>query len=213
MKLIVYHGSNDIIDKPKHDGGRRFSDFGLGFYVTTNIEMAKSWACRKKAKNSYVNKYMFNVDGLNSLTFDLDLSWLLFIAYNRRVVENEELKGILKDKYKDIEKYDIIIGPTADDRMFDTLDLFFNNNITLEHCLQALNSMDLDIQYNIRSSKGIQAFEFVKHLELDDLDKEYYVNETKQKKIIMENKMRFIRNKFGHIGKYFDELRGCDLDA
>lgn len=213
MKLIVYHGSNDIIDKPKHDGGRKFSDFGLGFYVTTNIEMAKSWACRKKAKNSYVNKYMVNVDGLNSLTFDLDLNWLLFIAYNRRVVENEEIKMILKERYKDIDKYDIIIGPTADDRMFDTLDLFFNNNITLEHCLQALNSMDLDIQYNIRSSKGIEAIEFVKHLELDDLDREYYVNETKQKKIIMENKMRFIRKKFGNVGKYFDELRGSDLDA
>lgn len=213
MKLIVYHGSNDIIDKPKHDGGRRFSDFGLGFYVTTNIEMAKSWACRKKAKNSYVNKYMFNVDGLNSFTFDLDLNWLLFIAFNRRVVENEELINTLKEKYKDIDKYDIIIGPTADDRMFDTLDLFFNNNITLEHCLQALNSMDLDIQYNIRSSKGIEAIEFVKHLELDDLDKEYYVNESKQKKIIMENKMRFIRKKFGNVGKYFDELRGSDLDA
>lgn len=213
MKLIVYHGSNDIIDKPKHDGGRRFSDFGLGFHVTTNIEMAKSWACRKKAKDSYVNKYMFNVDGLNSLTFDLDLNWLLFIAFNRRVVENEELINTLKEKYKDIDKYDIIIGPTADDRMFDTLDLFFNNNITLEHCLQALNSMDLDIQYNIRSSKGIEAIEFVRHLELDDLDKEYYVNESKQKKIIMENKMRFIRKKFGNVGKYFDELRGSDLDA
>ena len=31
--------------------------------------------------------------------------------------------------------YDIIIGPTADDRMFDTLRLFFENNITVEHCL------------------------------------------------------------------------------
>lgn len=213
MKLIVYHGSNDIINKPKHHGGRRFSDFGLGFYVTTNIEMAKSWSCRKGGKSSYVNKYMFNVDGLSSLTFDLDLNWLLFIAYNRRLIANEELERIFSEKYRDIDKYDIIIGPTADDRMFDTLDLFFNNNITLEHCLQALNSMDLDIQYNIRSSKGIEVVEFIKHLELDDIDKEYYVNETKQKKIIMENKMKFIRNKFGNVGKYFDELRGSDLDA
>ncbi|RII36209.1 DUF3990 domain-containing protein [Clostridium chromiireducens] len=54
MKLIVYHGSDKIIDNPSHTGGRKFSDFGLGFYITTNIEMAKSWASRKKEKASYI---------------------------------------------------------------------------------------------------------------------------------------------------------------
>lgn len=46
MNLIVYHGSDNIIDNPEHNGGRNFSDFGLGFYITTNIEMAKGWASR-----------------------------------------------------------------------------------------------------------------------------------------------------------------------
>jgi len=56
MKLIIYHGSDNIIDKPNYEGGRKFSDFGRGFYATTNIEMAKSWATRRKDKPAYVNK-------------------------------------------------------------------------------------------------------------------------------------------------------------
>ncbi|MGL5084275.1 MAG: DUF3990 domain-containing protein [Clostridium sp.] len=117
MKLFVYHGSDKIIDTPSYNGGRRFSDFGIGFYTTTNIE-----------------------------------------------------------------KYDLLIGPTADDRMFDTLSLFFENNITVDHCLQSLNSMDLDVQYNIRTSKAIDALTYNSSTLLDNMDKEYYANEVKQKK-------------------------------
>lgn len=213
MKLIVYHGSDEIIDNPTHNGGRHFSDFGLGFYVTTNIEMAKSWASRRTNKPAYVNKYMLNTEGLTSLTFDLDLHWLLFIAFNRGLIINEEIKIILENKYSDINDYDVIIGPTADDRMFDTLNLFFGNNITLEHCLKSLNSMDLDIQYNIKSNKGINAISFTNFIELDDLEKDYYASEIKEKKKLMNNKMIFIRQKYGKIGKYFDELEGEDLNG
>lgn len=213
MKLIIYHGSDNIIDNPSHEGGRKFSDFGIGFYATTNIEMAKSWATRRKDKPAYVNKYMFNVDGLNSLTFDLDIHWILFIAYNRGLILNKEIKDILNNKYDDINKYDVIIGPTADDRMFDTLNLFFNNNITIDHCINALNSMDLDIQYNIRTKTGIDAVAFSSSMELDELDKVYYSNEVKAKRDIMNKKMTFIRQKFGKVGKYFDELEGVDING
>lgn len=59
MKLIVYHGSDNIINLPRHDGGRKFSDFGLGFYITTNIEMDKDYYMNEtKAKEEIMNKKM-----------------------------------------------------------------------------------------------------------------------------------------------------------
>ncbi|MGL5574588.1 MAG: DUF3990 domain-containing protein [Sarcina sp.] len=188
MRLIVYHGSDSVIESPRFDGGRKFRDFGLGFYGTTNIKVAKSWSTRKIEKDSYVNKYRFNTSKIESLTFDLDLDWILCIAYNRRLIENESLNKALAIKYSDLSKYDVILGPTADDRMFDTLNMVFENNITLNHCLQSLNSMDLDIQYNFRSSKAINALEFINYIKLDELDKEYYSNEIKLKKDIMRIK-------------------------
>lgn len=86
-----------------------------------------------------------------------------------------------------------------------------SDNITLDHCLQSLNSMDLDIQYNIKSINGINSLSFITSMELDDIDKEYYSNEIKAKKDIMNKKMEFIRKKYRKIGKYFDEIGVEDI--
>ncbi|MGL4655569.1 MAG: DUF3990 domain-containing protein [Sarcina sp.] len=59
MKLIVYHGSDSVIESPRFDGGRKFRDFGLGFYGTTNIKVAKSWSARKVEKDIMKNKMNF----------------------------------------------------------------------------------------------------------------------------------------------------------
>ena len=40
-KVILYHGSNNIINKPGFGLGNKNNDYGLGFYTTENIELAK----------------------------------------------------------------------------------------------------------------------------------------------------------------------------
>ena len=42
--MILYHGSNVIVDKPKLIQQNRFLDFGFGFYTTTNKIQAASFA-------------------------------------------------------------------------------------------------------------------------------------------------------------------------
>lgn len=79
--------------------------------------------------------------------------------------------------------------------------------------MQALNTMDLDIQYNIKTENGINSLVFNKAIELDLMDKEYYSNEIKLKKEIMNEKMKFVRRKYGNMGKYFDEITESDLDG
>lgn len=41
--MILYHGSKDIIEKPIYGQGKKYNDYGLGFYCTDNIELAKEW--------------------------------------------------------------------------------------------------------------------------------------------------------------------------
>ncbi len=48
MKITLYHGTDTIIEKPIHNKSRMDVDFGLGFYTTTNKDMAMKWASRKK---------------------------------------------------------------------------------------------------------------------------------------------------------------------
>ena len=44
MKKIIYHGSINIIKEPIYGYGKKYNDYGLGFYCTENIELAKEWA-------------------------------------------------------------------------------------------------------------------------------------------------------------------------
>ena len=39
--MIIYHGSKDIIEKPEFGKGNKKNDYGLGFYCTENVELAK----------------------------------------------------------------------------------------------------------------------------------------------------------------------------
>ena len=44
--MILYHGSNVIVDQPKLIRQNRYLDFGFGFYTTTNREQAVNF-CTK----------------------------------------------------------------------------------------------------------------------------------------------------------------------
>lgn len=44
--MIIYHGSNVIVEQPKIIKGERMLDFGTGFYTTSNKEQAIRWAQR-----------------------------------------------------------------------------------------------------------------------------------------------------------------------
>lgn len=42
--MILYHGSNTVVEKPRLIEQNRFLDFGYGFYTTTNKSQAESFA-------------------------------------------------------------------------------------------------------------------------------------------------------------------------
>ena len=44
MKRKIYHGSEHIIEKPLFGYGKPYNDYGLGFYCTDQLEMAKECA-------------------------------------------------------------------------------------------------------------------------------------------------------------------------
>ncbi len=48
MKL--YHGSSVVVRKPLIARGRKTTDFGKGFYTTTDFEQAARWARIKRER-------------------------------------------------------------------------------------------------------------------------------------------------------------------
>lgn len=57
MKL--YHGSLEIVDKPRIMESSRTLDYGFGFYTTSSYEQAEHWVKRKKAKSDTVSYKSF----------------------------------------------------------------------------------------------------------------------------------------------------------
>ena len=47
MIRTIYHGSISVIEKPDYGLGKRYNDYGLGFYCTEIAEMAKEWGVTK----------------------------------------------------------------------------------------------------------------------------------------------------------------------
>ena len=60
----IYHGSSHIIEKPIFGAGKPYNDYGLGFYCTDSLEMAKEWGVKKDV-NGFANRYTIDCDGLS----------------------------------------------------------------------------------------------------------------------------------------------------
>ena len=69
MKKIIYHGSQHIIEKPQFGFGKKYNDYGIGFYTTENIDLVKEWAVTKTS-DGFSNSYEIETDGLSILNLN-----------------------------------------------------------------------------------------------------------------------------------------------
>ena len=87
--MILYHGSNVIVEQPKLIRQNRYLDFGFGFYTTTNRDQAVNFAQkvtdRRKTGAATLNIYSVEeavaFKECSLLRFDSpDAAWLDFVA-------------------------------------------------------------------------------------------------------------------------------------
>ena len=55
--MILYHGSNVIVDQPKLIRQNRYLDFGFGFYTTTNREQAVNFAQKSRTDGRWEKQH------------------------------------------------------------------------------------------------------------------------------------------------------------
>ena len=85
-ELIIYHGSENIIELPEYGKGKPYNDYGLGFYCTEYIDLAKEWACDDK-HGGYANKYTLDTEFMNILNLNSpDYTILNWIAVLVKIV-------------------------------------------------------------------------------------------------------------------------------
>lgn len=154
--MKVFHGSDTIVDNPKIIGKNRPLDFGGGFYVTSNKEQAKKWAIkvayRNANNNRCINCYEFDIERANKelkvICFNIaDEKWLDFICANRQG--------------KQIDEYDIVIGPVADDKVYRVVVEYENGDLDKEEALKKMKTEKLCDQILFHTDKSIRYLEYI----------------------------------------------------
>lgn len=168
-KITAYHGSSQIIKKPIYGAGNPNNDYGLGFYCTENIELAKEWACSTDA-DGYANKYTLDMNGLSVLSLTNGeyniLNWLFVLLENRqfRISGNiaTQAKNYIFDNFAiDYKNYDIIRGYRADDAYFSFANAFLNNTISISQLEKAMVLGKLGEQIVAVSQRAFDALDFI----------------------------------------------------
>ena len=187
--MIIYHGSKDIIEKPEFGKGNKKNDYGLGFYCTENVELAKEWACSNNETNGYANQYEIDLSSYKVLDLREEkysiLNWMALLLKFRTFDVNTPIsvqakEYILENFYVDVEEYDVIIGYRADDSYFSFAKDFINNTISVEQLAEAMRLGELGIQIVLKSKKAFNTLKYISY-ELAEC-KEYYVKRVSRDK-------------------------------
>ena len=175
-KLILYHGSPDIVEKPVFGKGKDYNDYGRGFYCTEHIELAKEWACTEGV-NGYANKYEVETADLSVLNLSADnytiLNWLAILMLHRKgrlstPVAKRGREYLIQNFLPDFQSYDAIIGYRADDSYFSFARAFVTNTISLKQLGSAMRLGKLGEQFVLKSPKAFDAIKFIDYTASDN---------------------------------------------
>ncbi len=184
--MILYHGSEKIIDVPIYGKGNSHNDYGGGFYCTESEELAKEWACANN-KNGFANKYEFDIDGLNVLYLNSGqynlLNWLAVLTKHRTYWESSTVsemakKYLMENFMVDTTGFDVIIGYRADDSYFSFAQDFAAGAISYRQLGEAMRLGKLGEQTVLISKR---AFERIKYISNSPADASVYYKRKKER--------------------------------
>lgn len=167
--MELYHGSVKIIEKPVFGQGKAHNDYGVGFYCTEDLEMAKEWAVREN-QDGYANHYTLNTEDLRILNLNdaqyCILHWLTILLQNRSFEIAGglalEAKEYLEENFSvGYNTYDAIVGYRADDSYFSFAQDFINGTISYRQLNNAMHLGRLGQQFVLKSKKAFSRIQFV----------------------------------------------------
>ena len=153
--MILYHGSNVVVQEPKLTPQVRALDFGRAFYLTSDFEQAAKWARTSVLRrgDGIASVSSFELDELrlttlNVLRFDApNVEWLRFVTRNRA----EQI---------DDSGYDVVAGPVANDNTMPVLNLYFKGAYSEEEALKRLLPQRLRDQYAMKTEAALECISF-----------------------------------------------------
>lgn len=153
-KIILYHGSKEIVEFPEIRTARYHKDFYFGFYCTVYKEQAVRWAVRytgigKISEFEYIPNEKLRILHFEEMTEE----WLDFIVACRRGQSHD---------------YDVVEGPMADDTIFNYIQNFIDGKITRAAFWELARFKRPTHQISFHTARALAALRFVKGYEVRD---------------------------------------------
>lgn len=183
-KIVLYHGSPNKKITPTFGCGEEKHDYGKGFYLTEDRELAKEWAvCRPNEQSGWLHQYELEMDDLKVLDFEKlgILSWLAELMKHRDASDSKRYRVLAKkfvQKYGlDTVGFDVIKGWRADASYFFIAKEFVRDNVDIDILERLLRLGDLGIQYCIKSKKAYSKLKEIPNsllsVSYDEFNKKY----------------------------------------
>ena len=169
MVRKLFHGSSHIIEKPICGQGKPYNDYGLGFYCTENLDMAKEWGAGPD-RDGYANCYELACNVLQILDLNCSefciLHWLaMLLKYRQFDIPSGlalDAKEYLSEHFAlDCSAYDAIIGYRADDSYFSFAQDFINGAISYRQLNNAMYLGKLGQQFVLKSPEAFERLQFL----------------------------------------------------
>lgn len=148
---IIYHGSYMKIEFPSICKCKYPKDFSLGFYCTLIKKEAENLAM--KFNTPVVNIYQLtNLNALNIKIFeDYCDEWLDFVISCRN---------------GNTHKYDVVIGPIADDTIYDYIEAYIDRQMNKPYFFESMKSRYPSHQISFHTIKALNYITFIKSYQL-----------------------------------------------
>ena len=161
--MNLYHGSTMVVRKPNVKRGRKRTDFGQGFYLTTDFEQARRWALLKQQREistkAVVSVFEFDETILNNSSYNVltyngpTEEWLNFVVKNRKTGTTHN--------------YDYVMGPVANDQLYATIAMYERGSLTVEAAIVQLKSHVLFNQLSCHTDKAVANIKFLETINVE----------------------------------------------
>jgi hypothetical protein len=152
--MILYLGSSIAIEKPDLSFSRDNTDFGKGFYTTPLREQAVKWTERFIRRNGSgvlsVYEFLRPID-----QFPKEIRLLEFNTHSKKWLD---FITVCRLGQPSDGNYDLIIGGVANDKVFDTLTLYFDGTIAERDAIRRLRYNKPNFQYCFKTQGIIDKY-------------------------------------------------------
>ena len=147
--ITLYHAGYQTIEAPDVHFGRKNADFGQGFYTTDDLDFACSWVREKSGSDIVINRYELDEGTLKIKRLDRNKEWFEYIFANRRSMPDS------------MADYDVIIGPIANDTIYETFGIITSGYMTDDEAMKLLMVGDYSMQIVLKTEVAAKHLRFV----------------------------------------------------